>query len=31
MNIINILTHAPVTLVGKQNDEAFGGNNMDTQ
>jgi hypothetical protein len=27
----NILTHALATLVGKQNDEAFGGNTMDTQ
>jgi hypothetical protein len=26
-----LLTHAITTLVGKQNDEAFGGNNMDTQ
>jgi hypothetical protein len=26
-----ILTHALTTLVGKQNDEAFGGNTMDTQ
>jgi hypothetical protein len=27
----DILTHALTTLVGKQNDEAFGGNNMDTK
>jgi hypothetical protein len=27
----DLLTHALSTLVGKQNDEAFGGNNMDTQ
>jgi hypothetical protein len=27
----DLLTHALTTLVGKQNDEAFGGNNMDTQ
>jgi hypothetical protein len=27
----DILTHALTTLVGKQNDEAFGGTNMDTQ
>jgi hypothetical protein len=27
----DLLTHAITTLVGKQNDEAFGGNNMDTQ
>jgi hypothetical protein len=27
----DLLTHALATLVGKQNDEAFGGNNMDTQ
>jgi hypothetical protein len=26
-----LLTHALATLVGKQNDEAFGGNTMDTQ
>jgi hypothetical protein len=28
---IDLLTHAITTLVRKQNDEAFGGNNMDTQ
>jgi hypothetical protein len=27
----DLLTHSLTTLVGKQNDEAFGGNNMDTQ
>jgi hypothetical protein len=27
----DLLTHALTTLVGKQNDEAFGGNTMDTQ
>jgi hypothetical protein len=27
----DLLTHALITLVGKQNDEAFGGNTMDTQ
>jgi hypothetical protein len=27
----DLLTHALVTLLGKQNDEAFGGNTMDTQ
>jgi hypothetical protein len=27
----DILTHAIINLAGKQNDEAFGGNNMDTQ
>jgi hypothetical protein len=27
----DIFTHAITTLVGKQNDEAFGGNTMDTQ
>jgi hypothetical protein len=27
----DLLTHAITTLVGKQNDEAFRGNNMDTQ
>jgi hypothetical protein len=27
----DILTHAITTLVGKQKDEAFGGNTMDTQ
>jgi hypothetical protein len=26
----DLLTHSLVTLVGKQNDEAFGGNTMDT-
>jgi hypothetical protein len=27
----DLLTHSLTTLVGKQNDEAFGKNNMDTQ
>jgi hypothetical protein len=27
----DLLTHALTTLVGKQNDEVFGGNTMDTQ
>jgi hypothetical protein len=27
----DILTHALITLLGKQNDEAFGGNTMETQ
>jgi hypothetical protein len=27
----DLVTHALATLVGKQNDEAFGGNTMDTQ